>query len=247
MKSKVYTTYESMKLEGRKGIMARILFVEDDRQYREDITNILEEGGHQVVALENPIDALDLFPEEHFDLVLADYMLDAMNGVQLIRYLKRLDTRIKTIILTGKDSPEIEISALENYVDQFLNKGLRGDLLLKYISRVLATPIKVFKTDDNGVLQSIRENITLNINSYEVYKNSQRVELTFKEFQLLTYFLKNMGKVLKREDIIEAVWGESKDEIASSRVVDSQVKLLRKKLKLKVIQSIRNVGYRWNE
>ncbi|TLG72729.1 response regulator transcription factor [Culicoidibacter larvae] len=227
--------------------MTKILFVEDDMQYRQQIQEVLVQAGYEVRATESPIEALDLFQDESYDLVITDYMMPAMSGVQLMRYLKRIDTKVKTIILTGIDSADVEISALDNSVDQYLHKGVREDVLVKYVERVLKDPIKLFAAEeDAGILKSMRENITIHLNNYEVFKDGVKVDVTFKEYQLLVYFIKHMGQVLERDKIIDDIWSDSKDEI-TSRVVDTQVKLLRKKLRLNAVQSIRNVGYRWNE
>lgn len=227
--------------------MAKILFVEDDKQYRLQIEEALVQAGYEVSATESPVQALDLFQDENYDLVLTDYMMPAMSGIQLVRYLKRIDTKVKTIILTGIDSADVEISALDTSVDQYLHKGVREDVLVRYVERVLKDPIKLFSAEeDAGILKSVRENITVHLNNYEVFKDGVKVDVTFKEYQLLVYFMKHIGQVLERDKIIDDIWSDSKDEI-TSRVVDTQVKLLRKKLRLNAVQSIRNVGYRWNE
>ena len=228
--------------------MTKILFVEDNKQYKEQICAILGESGYEIVAVENPIDALEIFQSGVFDLVISDFVLGSMNGIQLIKYLKKLDPNIRTIILTGVDSPDVELSALDNSIDQFLHKGVTSEVLQKYINRVLQAPIKNFVENDGNLkqLQSLKEHIVVDLENYEVTQKGEIVELTYKEFQLLVFFMKNMGKVLRREEILDNLWEESKDEI-TMRVVDTHVKLLRKKLNLRVIQTIRNVGYRWNE
>lgn len=226
----------------------KILFVEDDAKFRDEKTKLLESAHYQVEAVGDPGIVLELFEKGKYDLVLVDYMLGSMNGIQLIKYVKKIDKTVKTIILTGIDSPDVEIYALETTsVDQFLNKGVRDDVLLKYVERVLAKASLVNEAEEQHFLYSERENIKIDLENYEVYQDEAPVSVTFKEYQLLVYFMENTGKVLKREEIVEALWGEQKDEITSLRVVDSHLKLLRKKLGLRVIHSVRGVGYRWNE
>lgn len=226
--------------------MKKILFVEDDYSYRHRIQTTLEAAGYDVVSTDNPIVALDLAEDTKFDLVISDNYMEQMSGLQLLKHLKRIDLNIKTILLTGVHSPEIELASLTIAIDQFIRKDSSVDVILKYIELLFISEPSIPSPQGDHILESYRENIVMNTLQYHIRKDGKEAKLTHKEFSLLTYFLSHKNSVLTREMIAQYIWEQDAKHI-TLRAVDTLVKLLRKKLLLNAIQSIRSIGYKWNE
>lgn len=227
--------------------MPRILFVEDDKGYRDNLVNVLESHGYDVEAAENAIHAIELFPDYEYDLILSDLQMDGMDGVRFLKYIKKVKPEMKTIILTGAATSDSEYEALELDVDQYLDKDVRMDVLLKYIERVLNknNNLRIVR-DKEKILKSELEDLVVNVNRREVFCKGEKVYLTEKEFQILCYMLENKGFALSRDDFINEIW-ENQIEEVDPRAVDSHVKALRRKIQTVSIASIRGYGYKWSE
>lgn len=224
--------------------MKRILFVEDNAEYREKIAQILRVSNYEVDAVENAVIGIEKFVEKEYDLVLSDLQMEMMNGVRFISYIKKINPMIKTIILTGEPTADSEIKALTIEIDKYLRKDIRMDVLLKYIEMVLEIPTSVANSE--LILESRIDNLIVNVAKHQVMKNGEPAELTTKEYEILCFLLKNKGYPVSREQFIEAIW-DSQHEDVDLRVIDSHLKSLRKKLQLVSITAIRGYGYKWNE
>jgi len=227
--------------------MAEILLVEDEQKYIETLTKILTDMGHDVTATTDVVKGLEFFQTKRFDLVISDLMMEVMDGVRFLSFIKRMNPAVKTIILTGFPTTDTELAALDIHVDYYLSKELRQEVFVKYIENVLANPIEAYDMVQTATkLVSVRESIEIDLKEHIVYKYGVPVELTVKEFQILIYFLKNKQAAISREQIINTLW-DCDHELVNYRVVDSHIKSLRRKLNIISLQSIRGVGYKWNE
>jgi Response regulators consisting of a CheY-like receiver domain and a winged-helix DNA-binding domain len=224
-------------------VSAKILLVEDNTTYAAKIAKILKNVGYQVDVVNDPLDGIAFFAKNSYDMVISDLKMETMSGVKLLSAIKKIDDKIKTIILTANPTPDSELEALNIYVDRYLVKEVRTDVLLKYIEQILRVENNFEKTK---IFISKNENISISMKSREVYKNNEKIVLTKKEFELLCYFLDNKGSAISREEFIKNLWKVPITSI-DERVVDVHIKTLRKKLKCHSIISLRGFGYMWDE
>ncbi|MFV0395475.1 MAG: response regulator transcription factor [Coprobacillaceae bacterium] len=220
----------------------RILFVDDDTKYQELIARVLTREGYDLVLCDNAIDAIDIYHEESFDLILSDVMMESVDGMQLLSYIRNYDEDIKIILLTATEADDLEVKALSLLANDYIRKPVTIDILIARIARVLMDTQKKKIT----MLSSEAENIKIDITTRKVYKDDEQVHLTVREYSLLLFFMRNKNKVFSREDLLEQVWRINEDTI-DLRSVDALIKKIRAKLFLTSIYSVRGVGYEWNE
>lgn len=223
-------------------IKKHILFVDDDNQYQRIIKNLLVSENYEVSVTDNAADAIELFQKYEYDLVLSDLMMESVDGLQLLSFIRRIDPAMKVIILTGSEESAPEIRGLQLMANDFVRKPVEFDVLLARIERVLADKSTIVEAE----LISEREQLTVNINSRRVYKAGDAIDLTVKEYDLLLYFLQNRNTALSREQILKEVW-RMDTNLLDTRSVDTLVKKLRHKLHLSSIYSMRGIGYEWVE
>lgn len=222
--------------------MNRILLVDDDADYQLVIKELLEMEGYEVSLAGSAAEGLTLYKRQTYDLVISDLKMVSIDGLQFLSLLRRADERLKVIILTGSDSENDELKGLELNVNDYIKKSTSMKVLLKRIEKVLAEEKHIVEKE----LISLSEKLRVNLSQRKVYKKDELVELTFKEYELLVFFMENKNTVLPRERIIQKVW-RVKEEYADPRIVDTQIKRLRAKLRISSIYSIRGVGYEWFE
>jgi Response regulators consisting of a CheY-like receiver domain and a winged-helix DNA-binding domain len=223
--------------------MVKILFVEDDDKYRESMTKILEDEGYIVDAAENVLKAIEYFSFNTYDLIISDLMMEGVDGLQFLTYVRKMNPEIKTMILTAEPSMDSEYAALDIYVDKYIVKETRMDVFLKHIEVLLTQSFKRAKTEH--LLESKSDGIIMDLYGHTVTKNNKRISVTPKEFNLVRFLLENKGKALSREEILEKVWVIEYEDV-EVRVVDVHIKSIRKKLNITSIISIRGYGYKWD-
>ncbi|MBK7407481.1 MAG: response regulator transcription factor [Saprospirales bacterium] len=222
----------------------KILLVEDESSIANFIREGLEEEGFSVDLAENGRQGLQMAMDglEDYDLLLLDWMLPGMSGIEICRLVRKESTQIPIIFLTAKDTVDEVIFGLEAGANDYIRKPFAfGEILAR---------IRVLLRTRDGDEQVFRAGaIELDIDKHQVFKNGEEVELTQKEFALLEYLLRNKGRVSRRTRIIETVWDIHHDYDTS--VIDVYINFLRKKLddpdQPSFIQTIRGVGYRVND
>ena len=219
--------------------MALIYVVEDDESIREIETIALKNSGHIVSAFECAKDFFKKIDEILPDLVLLDIMLPDESGYEIIKKLRaRTATkRLPVIMVTAKSTELDMIKGLEDGADDYIKKPFS---VMELISRVKAL---LRRTKPEEIKQLELENLILNNEKHEVTVEGRHVELTFKEYELLSLLMLNKGIVLQRDNIMDHVWGISYE--GESRTLDMHVKTLRQKLGSygNRIRTVRNVGY----
>jgi two-component system copper resistance phosphate regulon response regulator CusR len=222
----------------------RILLVEDETAIANFIAEGLEEEGFAVDVAHNGKEGLRLALDnlKEYDLVLLDWMLPGVSGIEICRAIRKENKTVPVIFLTAKDTVDDVVFGLETGANDYLRKPFAFEELLARM-RVLLRSTKgeqnVFSYTD----------IELDIETHRVTKAGKPVELTQKEFALLELLLRNKGKVCRRTRIIEKVWDIHFDHDTS--VIDVYINFLRKKLDApgqpSFIQTLRGVGYRVND
>lgn len=224
----------------------KILIVDDEEHIVELIKFNLEANGYKTITASNGLEALELAKNEKPDLVLLDIMLPGLNGNDVCKEIRK-DTEISTmpiIMITAKGEELDRILGLELGADDYVTKPFSVRELMARIKAVLRRT-KVEAVNDTYSFG----NVSIDFNKHEVMKNGEKVELTLKEFELLQILIKNRGRVLTRDLLLDKIWGY--EFIGETRTIDVHIRYLRKKIEdddknPKFIETIRGIGYRFN-
>lgn len=219
--------------------MALIYIIEDDDSIREIEEFALINAGHKVLGFSCAKDFFRRLDDVIPDLCLVDIMLPDENGNEIVRKLRKNPTtkRIPVIMVTAKTTEMDLVRGLEDGADDYIKKPFS---VMELMSRVKALLRRV---QPEEVSELVLDELVMNNVKHEVTVEGRVVELTFKEYELLSLFLVNKGIVLSRDTIMDKVWGT--DYEGESRTIDMHVKTLRQKLGKygNRIRTIRNVGY----
>ena len=221
--------------------MSLIYILEDDKNIQEIESYAIKGHGYDVRVFDDA-EAFDRgMQETQPDLLLLDVMLPGEDGLSVLKRLRsNNDTKeLPVILVTAKDSEIDTVRGLDLGADDYIAKPFG---IMELMSRIKAILRRIKPMSDDVVLKY--KNVYLDQDRRICLVDGENVELTFKEYELLRLFLSNLGIVLKRENIMEAVWGT--DFAGESRTVDMHIKTLRKKLKDagSLIVTVRNVGYK---
>lgn len=214
--------------------MIRILIVEDEKSISELIKMNLKKAGYLCECVYDGAAAADILEKQYFDLILLDVMIPKIDGFELMTYIKTMD--VPVIFLTAKTSVEDRVKGLKLGADDYLTKPFE---IVELLARVEAVLCRYHKTEN--ILKI--DDIVIDTASRIVWKNSQPVNLTKKEYELLLLFVRNKNIALYRETIYERIWGG--EYFGDSRTVDLHVQRLRKKVGLEEkIIAVYKIGYR---
>lgn len=217
-----------------------VLMVEDDNKLREVLTKFLSRNDYEVLAAENGKVGLKLFYEnsKNLDIVLLDGMFPDIDGVDVLKEIRE-HSQVPVIMLTARESEEDQLNGLNNGADNYITKPFLMKVLLVHMDKL----IQRNGNEDTDVIE--KGALKLEKQFRKAYINGEFVDTTPKEFDLLVYMCENEKVVLKRENILDAVWGFDYD--GDMRTVDTIVKQLRKKMtdKYPYITSVYGVGYRF--
>ena len=220
-----------------------IYYVEGDTSIRELELYALKTAEFQVMGFENAASFYKRMKEQQPDLILLDIMLPDEDGVSILKKLKsRPDTEnIPIIMMTAKSSEYDKVLGLDSGADDYITKPFG---VMELISRVKAVIRRSDRSKGSaGEVLKIGE-LVLDEQKHEVYARGQAVSLTFKEFELLSYLMKNRGLVLSRDKILNTIWNYEYE--GESRTVDVHIGSLRQKLGTcgDFIKTIRGIGYK---
>lgn len=220
-----------------------IYYVEDDTSIRELVLYALKTAEFQVMGFENAASFYKRMKEQQPDMILLDIMLPDEDGVSILKKLKsRPDTEnIPVIMMTAKSSEYDKVLGLDSGADDYITKPFG---VMELISRVKAVIRRSDRSKGSaGEVLKIGE-LVLDEQKHEVYARGQAVSLTFKEFELLSYLMKNRGLVLSRDKILNTIWNYEYE--GESRTVDVHIGSLRQKLGTcgDFIKTIRGIGYK---
>nr|WKN34929.1 response regulator transcription factor [Tunicatimonas sp. TK19036] len=215
-----------------------LLIVEDEAGITSFLRQGLEEEGYAVDVAEEGKQGLAMALSGNYDLLLLDWMLPNITGIELCRQFREKHQDTPVIFLTAKDTVQETIEGLQSGANDYIKKPFHFEELLERIRVQLRSKVNEQEHFTLG-------NIVLNTATHQVHKAEQEVYLTQKEFALLAYLMRNKGKVCERKQIIEHVWDIHFEY--NTGVIDVYMNALRKKLELgkdeDYIQTIRGVGY----
>ncbi len=217
----------------------KILVVDDEQRMRKLVKDFLVKKNYDVLEAADGEEAVDLFYEnKDIALVVLDVMMPRMDGWQVVRELRHY-SQVPIIMLTAKSDEKDELLGFELGVDEYISKPFSPKIL---VARVEALLRRSNALEDGEVEIG---GITLNQSAHEVKIDGNHIELSFKEFELLAYFIKNQGVALSRERILNNVWNY--DYFGDARTIDTHVKKLRSKMgdKCEYIKTIWGMGYKF--
>ena len=218
----------------------KILVVDDEARMRKLVKDFLVRKDYEVIEAADGEGAIDLFVEHNdFDLIILDVMMPKMDGWEVCREIRKF-SKIPIIMLTAKSEESDELLGFELGVDEYISKPFSPRILVARVDAILRRTNKI---DQNEIEQA--GDIEINKAAHLVKVHGEIVDLSFKEFELLTYFVENEGIALSREKILNNVWNY--DYFGDARTIDTHVKKLRSKLGDcgKYILTIWGMGYKF--
>jgi heavy metal response regulator len=217
----------------------RLLLVEDDKRVAHFIKKGLKENHYAVDVVYDGAEGFYLATHEEYDLIILDIMLPKMEGIEILKGIRKQGINCPVFFLTAKDKTKNIVEGLDAGADDYLAKPFSFNELLARI-RALLRRDKSEKTTEIEVA-----NLKLNMISHEAFRGNQKIELTPKEYALLEYFVLNKGQVLTRTMISEHVWDYNFDTMTN--VIDVHINHLRNKIDRnftpQLIHTIKGVGY----
>ena len=218
----------------------KVLMVDDESRMRKLVSDFLTRKGYQVIEAGDGEEAIDKFYEDkNISLVILDVMMPKMNGWDTCRQIRK-NSNVPIIMLTAKSDEASELNGFDCGADEYISKPFSPKILT---ARVDALIRRSYSIDSSEMIDV--GGIVINKAAHIVKINDEEIELSFKEFELLTYFVDNKGIALSREKILNNVWNY--DYFGDARTIDTHVKKLRKKLgdKGDYIKTIRGMGYKF--
>ncbi|OEH92680.1 DNA-binding response regulator [Bacillus solimangrovi] len=222
--------------------MNSILVIEDDNDIRELISEFLLTQDYKVMLASDGLEGFNIFQQnDEFNLIIMDVMMPNMDGFQLCQLIRK-KSDVPIIMLTALEDDLDQIKGFELGVDDYITKPFSFQILIKRVEAVLRrnNQIKI-----NNLSKLTYKNLLLNLQSFEAYDESELIDLTMKEFELLQILMENIGKVITREVMLDKLWGYN--YYGDSRVIDTHIKNLRKKLKGDYIKTVKGLGYKIDE
>lgn len=219
-------------------MMNKILVVEDDLDIQELLQNFLQESGYDITVANDGLEAINIFSDDDFDLILLDILLPKIDGFSVCEFIRK-KSQIPIIILTALNGEKEQIKGLDLQVDDYITKPFSMPVLVRKIAAVLR---RASKTSDQEHKTISYDNLILDFDDYTASVNGISYELTQREFEVLRELLLNRGRILTRQNLLNKLW--KYDFYGDERVIDTHIKNLRKKLNITFIQTIRGVGYK---
>ena len=216
----------------------RILLVEDDKEIREGVEIFLKSQGYVVFQAADGLEGLKALEENEIDLAIVDVMMPKMDGWEVLKTIRKY-SRVPVIMLTARSEERDELQGFSLGVDEYISKPFSPKILVARVDAILRRS-NVASTENMDV-----GGICIDKAAHQVTIDGREIELSYKEFELLSYFVENQGIALSREKILNNVWNY--DYFGDARTIDTHVKKLRSKMGKKgdYIKTIWGMGYKF--
>ena len=220
--------------------MSKILIADDEARMRKLVKDFLIRDGHQVVEAEDGEEAVNLiFNDSKLDLIILDVMMPKMDGWEVLETVRKYTKKLPVIMLTAKSEEHDELRGFDLGVDEYITKPFSPKVLLARVDALLRR--------SSGGQQDVLTagGIELNKSAHIVRVDGRELDLSFKEFELLQYFMENQGIALSREVILNNVWNYN--YYGDARTIDTHVKKLRSKMGNhgNYIRTVWGMGYKF--
>lgn len=216
-----------------------ILVVEDDQEIQELIKQFLMTQQYKVIVASDGLEGMKQFNKQFFDLILLDVMMPNLNGFEVAKMI-RSQSNIPIIMLTALEEEQDQMKGFDLGIDDYITKPFSFHVLMRRVEAVLRRSNNQ-STDNHFVFRELH----VDGDAYKVYVNKVEVPLTTKEFEILQLLLRNEKKVLTRENIVEKIWGY--EYAGDTRMIDTHMKNIRKKLDIPYIKTVKGIGYKIDE
>jgi two-component system alkaline phosphatase synthesis response regulator PhoP len=219
----------------------KILLVDDEPDILEIVGYNLEAEGYRVLKAENGIEALQIAKIELPELVILDVMMPGMDGMETCEQLRKIPSLANTIItfLTARGEDYSQVAGYNAGADDYITKPVKPKVL---VSKVNAMLRRLEKANASNDILAIG-NLVIDRDEYKVIKDTKEIILPRKEFELLSLLASKPGKVFKRDDILDKVWGN--EVVVGGRTIDVHIRKLREKIGDESFKTVKGVGYKF--
>lgn len=221
----------------------KILLVDDEPDILEIVGYNLSSEGYQVLTAKNGIDAIAKAKKELPHLIILDVMMPEMDGIEACEKIRKLPELNNAIItfLTARGEDYSQVAGFDAGADDYITKPIKPKLLVSKVKALLRRFKEEEKTEEDSVVKV--GNIIINRDEYKIVKGKDEIILPRKEFELLSLLASRPGKVFKREDILDKVWGN--EVIVGGRTIDVHIRKLREKIGDDHFKTVKGVGYKF--
>ncbi|MGG4396950.1 response regulator transcription factor [Paenibacillus thiaminolyticus] len=216
-----------------------ILVIEDDQEILELIKQFLLSQRYRVEVASDGIEGMKQFHKQSFDLILLDVMMPSLGGFEVAKMIRN-QSNVPIILLTALEEEQDQLKGFDLGIDDYITKPFSFHLLIRRVEAVLRR-----SKDQSAGNQLTFKEVQVDSDAYKVYVNEAEIPLTTKEFEIVQLLLQNEKKVVTRESIIEKVWGY--DYYGETRIIDTHIKNIRKKLDIPYIKTVKGIGYKIDE
>lgn len=218
----------------------KILIVEDEKDLASVLAEILKQNGYSVDKVYNGVDGLDYALTKIYDVIILDIMLPKMNGIQVLQEIRKNNISSSVLMLTAKSEIEDKINGLDNGADDYLTKPF---ITQEFLARVRALSRRNNKEYTGNKLSF--GDIHIDKNKHEIMKDTQKIKLSQKEYEIMEMLISNRGNILSKEQFIQKIWGYDTDIEYNS--IEVYMSFIRKKLNAihsnVKISTVRSLGY----
>ncbi|MDM5155299.1 response regulator transcription factor [Bacillus sp. DX1.1] len=216
-----------------------ILVVEDDEEIQELIKQFLMTQNYIVEIASDGLEGMKQFNKQSFDLILLDVMMPNLNGFEVAKMIRN-QSNIPIIMLTALEEEQDQMKGFDLGIDDYITKPFSFHVLIRRVEAVLRRSY-----DQSTTNHVIFKELHVDYDAYKVYVHDIEIPLTTKEFEILQLLLQNEKKVLPRESIVEKAWGY--EYCGETRIIDTHIKNIRKKLGIPYIKTVKGIGYKLDE
>lgn len=221
----------------------KILIVDDEQDVLEFLSYNLSKEGFEVFQAENGKDGIEVAKKEDPDIILLDVMMPEMDGIETSRTLRELPQFENTIIafLTARTEDYSQIAGFETGADDYISKPIKPRVLISRLKALL----RRYESKEEKELVLDVGNLQIDRERYLIVFNGTEMSVPRKEFELLYLLASKPGKVFKREEILNEIWG--RDVIVGDRTIDVHIRKIREKLGDELIRTVKGIGYKFEE
>ena len=221
----------------------KILLIDDEKDILEFLSYNLKKAGYKIDQAKNGDEGLKKLKTFKPDLIIVDVMMPVLDGIEFCSIVRSnpQNKNIIIVFLTARSEDYTQIVALESGADDFISKPIKPKLLITKINSLIKRIEN--KKAENSILKF--KNIELNIEKYQVLVDGEEKIFPKKEFEILEMLMKNVSKVLTREQLLNSIWGT--DLYVGDRTIDVHIKRIRNKVGSNIIKTIKGVGYKLSE
>ena len=219
----------------------RILLVDDEPDILEIVGYNLSAEGYQVITADNGADAVKVAKKKSPHLIILDVMMPGMDGIEACEQMRKIPELDETIItfLTARGEDYSQMAGFDAGADDYITKPIKPKVLISKVKALL----RRFKDEESASNIVKVGEIVINRDEYKIVKNKEEMILPRKEFELLSLLASKPGKVFKREDILDKVWGN--EVVVGGRTIDVHIRKLREKIGDDSFKTVKGVGYKF--